>query len=116
MTEWWQLRAGYTFLSEHLRVAPGKFDLANAHNETADPDHQVMLRSMFDLPHNLQLDAGLRWVDKLTVNNGSTLATVPDYVELDMRIGWRITNTLELSLAGQNLLHNHHPEFGFPTP
>jgi len=116
IAEWWQMRAGYTFLSEHLSVEPGKFDLSQAHNETADPQHQVMLRSMLELPGRVQLDAELRWVDELIVNNGPNVATVPDYTELDIRIGWRITESLELSLTGQNLLHNHHPEFGFPTP
>ena len=34
--------------------------------------------------------------------------------ELDLRLGWRVTGQLELSLVGQNLLHDDHAEFGPP--
>jgi len=115
-TDWWQLRLGYNFLSEHLRVAADKFDLSNAHNETADPKHQAVLRSLFDLPKRVQIAAEWRWVDELVVNNGPNLGTVPRYFEMDMNASWRITNTLELSIAGHNLLNAHHPEYGFPGP
>ncbi len=30
---------------------------------------------------------------------------------MDVRLGWRPTRNLELSLVGQNLLANHHAEF-----
>ena len=41
---------------------------------------------------------------------------VPSYTALDLRLGWRASNGLELSLVGQNLLDASHPEFGAPTP
>jgi iron complex outermembrane receptor protein len=31
---------------------------------------------------------------------------------LDERFGWEPTPDLELSVVGQNLLHDRHPEFG----
>jgi iron complex outermembrane receptor protein len=55
-------------------------------------------------------------VDALAVNTGATIGTVPAYFELDSRIGWELSRSLELSLTGQNLLHDHHPEYGFPSP
>jgi hypothetical protein len=36
--------------------------------------------------------------------------------ELDTRIGWHLSRQLELALVGQNLLHAHHAEYGFPGP
>jgi len=36
---------------------------------------------------------------------------VPAYVELNSRIGWNVTNRVQLSLSGFNLLHAHHVEF-----
>jgi len=59
----WSLHAGYTLLEEHLHVKPGQYDLNNARNEVADPEHQLSLRSSLNLPGRLELDAGLRWVD-----------------------------------------------------
>jgi hypothetical protein len=40
--------------------------------------------------------------------------TVPAYRELDGRLAWQATRTIEFSMAGQNLLHAHHAEFGIP--
>ena len=36
---------------------------------------------------------------------------VPEYVELNSRLGWKISDTLSLSLSGFNLLHGHHQEY-----
>jgi iron complex outermembrane receptor protein len=41
---------------------------------------------------------------------------VPSYFEADARLGWRVTDAFEVSVVGQNLLHDHHPEYGFPDP
>jgi iron complex outermembrane recepter protein len=112
----WSLHAGYTFLNEHLRVKPGGFDLDNALNETADPRHQLSLRSSLNLPMHTAFDADLRWVDELHTNNGPTPGTVPAYFELNTRLAWQASKRLELSVVGQNLLHNHHAEYGFPGP
>jgi iron complex outermembrane receptor protein len=39
----------------------------------------------------------------------------PGYSELDLRLGWTPISRLELSIVGQNLLHDQHPEFGAPA-
>lgn len=114
MLEWWRLRGGYNLLKEDLQVKAGRVDFSNALNETADPEHQASLRSSMDLPGNLQLDIGLRWVNTLHNNNGPNAGTVPSYFEADLRLGWQPYKQLELAVSGQNLLHSHHPEYGFP--
>ena len=116
VSDWWRLHGGYDLLEEHLRVEAGQSDINNALNETSDPKHQFSLRSSMDLPQNVELDAGLRWVDTLHNNNGGVVGTVPSYFELDARLGWRPVKNLELSFVGQNLLHDQHPEFGAPSP
>lgn len=112
--EGWRLHAGYDFLKEDIHVKPGQDDINDGLNETSDPEHQFQIRSSMDLPGRLELDSGLRWVDILRVNNGTTEATVPSYFELDVRLGWHATKNIELSVVGQNLLHDHHAEAGFP--
>jgi iron complex outermembrane recepter protein len=118
--EWWRLRLGYDLLRENIHVKPGATDATDATNETADPEHQVALRSSMDLPGRVTLDAALRWVDTVSINNGPTggpvVGTVPSYFELDSRLAWRITNKLELAVVGQNLLHPEHVEYGYPAP
>jgi iron complex outermembrane receptor protein len=112
----WSLHAGYTLLQEHLWIKPGQTDINDGLNETADPKHQVSLRSSLDLPRQVQFDTSLRWVDALHINSGATLGTVPSYFELNSRLAWQATQQLELALAGENLLHARHPEYGFPSP
>jgi iron complex outermembrane receptor protein len=116
LTEFWSARAGYDFLQEHLHVRPGQFDLNGGLNETADPRHQFSVHSSMNLPGHLDLDAALRWVNTLHTNNGAVAGVVPAYFELDSRIGWRVSPQFELSVVGQNLLHDRHPEYGFPSP
>jgi len=112
--DWWRLHAGYDLLKEDLRVKPGQVDFNKTLNETADPEQQWSLRSSMDLPHNLTLDAALRWVDTLHNNNGPTPGTVPSYYEMDARLAWHFSPGFELSIVGQNLLHSKHAEYGFP--
>ena len=112
----WSLHAGYTLLKEHLHVKPGQIDINDALNETADPQHQFSLRSSLNLPRHTDFDMALRWVDTLHTNNGPVVGTVPSYFELDTHLAWHASDRLEFALVGQNLLHNRHPEYGFPGP
>lgn len=106
VTDWWRLRAGYTELQIHVRPKPGSTDTSKGSGEAHDPNHQVSLRSSWDLPGHLEFDAGFRYVS-LIANQG-----IPAYEELEARLAWRPIPKLELAIVGQNLLHDHHPEFG----
>jgi iron complex outermembrane receptor protein len=113
--DWWRWHAGYDLLKENIHVKPGETDINDALNETSDPQHQFQVRSSMDIGRHVQFDTGLRWVDTLRNNNGAVQGTVPSYFEMDARLAWEVTKRLEISVVGQNLLHDHHPEFGFPT-
>jgi iron complex outermembrane receptor protein len=101
---------------EHLRVKPGETDLNNAHNEIADPEHQISVRSSLNLPGQVEWDTALRWIDAVHLYNGALTGTVPSYFELNTRLAWHASSRLEFSVAGENLLHSRHPEYGFPSP
>ena len=58
-----------------------------------------------DLPHNVTLDATLRYVDSLPSLH------VESYVTMDARVAWRATKNLELALVGQDLFTPAHAEF-----
>lgn len=112
----WRLHAAYRLLQEDIRVKPGRTDFNNALNETSDPQQQISVRSSVELPQDVELNTALRWVDTRRINNVGLPAAVPDYMELDLSLNWHPTQTLELALVGQNLLHDHHPEYGSPGP
>jgi len=104
----WRIRGGYTFLKKNLSVKPGSQDLNKASAESNDPVNQFLIQSMFDLPAHIELGFVFRYVDKLPEPK------VPGYAGLDLQVGWKVTKGLELSITGQNLLDNRHPEF-IPT-
>jgi iron complex outermembrane receptor protein len=64
-------------------------------------------RGLLSLPHDIDVDGGLYWVDALKGGVGN----VRDYFRLDIRVAWRPTKKLELSFIAQDLLDNAHPEF-----
>ena len=70
------------------------------------PKHQAQLRSTLELPHRLEWDLSAYYVGALRQG------PVPSYTRLDTRLGWRVGESIELSVAGQNLLTPRHIEFG----
>src|SRR6266498_448803 len=106
VTDWWRLRAGYSELQIHIRPKPGSTDTSHGSTESNDPNHQFFLRSSLSLPDHWELDSTFRYVTHIANQR------VPAYGELDVRLAWEPIPKLELSVVGQNLLHNQHPEFG----
>ena len=105
LAPWWRIRGGYTFLDKSIDptdplVVPGADTF-----EGNDPHNQVVLQSLMDLPHNFQFDVVGRYVDALPA------PAVDSYFSLDVRLAWHYRN-IELSVVGQNLLDELHPEFG----
>jgi iron complex outermembrane receptor protein len=107
-TDFWRLSANYSLLLMHVQGETA----ANAQAfELNAPTHQVVLRSSLDFTRHASLDADLRYVDNVQ--------GVVAYVTADVRLSYRPTPNWELSLVGQNLLDNRHPEqaslVGVPT-
>jgi iron complex outermembrane recepter protein len=113
--EYWRLVASYSH--SYLDVRPHGQDLnRGVFLEGATPRHQFSLRSLLDLPGRLQLDAQLRHSTRLTRSPEIVSGEgIDGYSELDARLAWQASEQLELSLVGQNLLHDHHLEFGTPA-
>ena len=104
--DWWRVSAGYNYLNKNLRLKRDSADPTGVPGAGNDPEHQFSARSAMNLPYDLELDFALRWIDRLPAPN------VPSYVALDARLGWHMSKSTELSLAGYNLTDRRHPEFG----
>ena len=74
--------------------------------EGSSPTHQLSLRSFLSLPGHLECDLVWRYIDRLPSQG------VSSYLTLDARLGWRPLPPLTIAVVGQNLLMNHHAEFG----
>jgi iron complex outermembrane receptor protein len=70
-----------------------------------DPSHRFQFRALFDLTRKLELDASLYAVSSVPGY------AIPAYLRPDLRLGWRITPALELTLKAENLLNRPHYEY-----
>jgi iron complex outermembrane receptor protein len=103
----WRLNASYSWLDMQLHLDSNSTDTASKSSEDASPASKAAIWSAIDLGNNLQLDAALRYTGDIEVNG----VDIDSYVEADLRLGWEASPGLELSIIGQNLLDNQHPEF-----
>jgi len=102
----WRISPGFSLLHlQPLALPAGIIDSSGSPGDS--PKHQLELRSFVNLGRHLDWDTSLYFVGELT--NGP----VPAYTRVDTRLGWRVGERLELSVAGQNLLTPRHPEAAF---
>ncbi len=105
----WRLIANYSYID--MNIERGGVDLNNNRFiAEATPRHQFGLRSLLDISDRWQLDA--QWRHHAAIR--LVADRISAYSELDVRAAWRATPAMEISVVGQNLLHDEHPEFGSP--
>lgn len=104
----WRLDLGVVTLDKEFRLKPGEIDIASLASVGDDPSWQVLLNSRAQLTDRLELDVHLRAVDELSASG------VEDYVEADVRLGWRFDNGVEMALTGSDLLNDTRLEAGDP--
>ena len=101
----WQYDVSYTYLNMDLAAETDSLNLTRpALLSDSDPRHQIVLRGAWSPSSTLEVDATLRYVDKLAA------LSVPSYLTADFGIGWRPYRSLRVSAVGQNLLDRSHPE------
>jgi iron complex outermembrane receptor protein len=106
VTDWWRLNGAFTWLEMDLNADPVSTDFSVADLEDVDPEFQWSLRSHMNLPSNWEFDQSLYYVDALKSQQ------VRSYFRLDLRVGWRPTKDIEVSIVGQNLLDSQNQEWG----
>jgi iron complex outermembrane recepter protein len=108
VTDWWRLSPGVTWVRERLEFTPAASQLLGVDQAGDDPSSHASFTSSMNFPRHLSFDATLRYVGALP---GPSL---PHYTELDARLGWRLSQHIEFSLRGANLLHARHYELPAP--
>lgn len=105
VTPRWRIEPGFSLIEMQLHKRASSQDNSSEKDEGKSPEQQWSLRSSMELPHAVSLDCMLRYVDSLP---GLDLGS---YWGLDLRVAWRPTRWMELSVVGQNLIENRHQEF-----
>lgn len=101
----WQLDGGFFLFDKDLELRPGSTSLTTT--EGNDPEHQFQLRSFWTMTARSELALFIRHVDELPESGPAVAA----YTAVDARLGWRVTDALEISLKVKNLLDDEHAEF-----
>jgi iron complex outermembrane receptor protein len=104
----WRVSPGVRTVHKDLRFSPGASTLLGLAQAGDDPTSQILVTSSMDLSSRFTLDATLRHVGALPD------PALPSYTEINARLAWRASETLELALSGLNLLHSRHLEFPGP--
>lgn len=102
----WRIEPGYSFLRVNAHVDPTSGDTSLAGRAGNSPPHTFRVRSLLNLSSRLQWDHTIYWMQKMP--NGS----VPSYASLDSRLAWKLGESTEISLVGQNLLRPGTVQFG----
>ena len=106
VASWWRLDAGANWLHKNLRYEPGSSQIGGLSLAGDDPSYQASVRSTMFFAAKGLFNLALRQVGSL-----------PDpasraYTELDARLAWTVSPSVELSVKGSDLIHPHHLEFG----
>jgi iron complex outermembrane receptor protein len=104
VTDRWRLSAGLNLMEKDLDLKDNGLPLALDQHRGNDPSYEAFLRSRLDLWRGVELDVALRFIDDLPEPD------VPEYVEVDARLGWHVSEAVEVWVAGANLLHEQHLE------
>lgn len=114
-TQWqplsnWRIAGSYTFTKIDLKPKlanvfnPGSFNSEGDLDAEGEPEHIFNIRSYLNLPHNLEFDSFLYYISR------NSSRKIPAYTRVDLRLGWKPVDSLDLSLVAQNLQDNAHSE------
>ncbi|MGW8391642.1 TonB-dependent receptor plug domain-containing protein [Pseudoduganella sp. HUAS MS19] len=102
----WRLNAGLVVQDIDTSLKPGSRDATTAGLAINDPPSTWQLRSSHEIGEHMQFDWTLRY------NGSMPKPHVPSYHELDANLVWKASPNIDVALAGQNLLHARHGEWG----
>ena len=105
----WRVSLGASTLFKDLHDKPGHTELIPRNSRGSDPKWQVLGRSELDITPRLQLTVDARAVARLRRD-----PEVPGYVEAGGELSYELTPTVDLFVAGRNLIHKTHFESDDP--
>jgi len=108
-----RLRFSYSYLQIELEDTQPNFYSNDLISLVADRslEHQASIWGSFDLSQAVELDVRVYYTSERSTSSISGENKISSYIDSDMRIGWQATKALNLSIVGQNLLHNENQQF-----
>ncbi|MFT5732765.1 MAG: iron complex outermembrane receptor protein [Planctomycetota bacterium] len=103
----WTLRGAYSLHRSQHNAEADDIDVTAVDGQY--PVHMLNVRSYFDLADEWELDSALYLVDRFDALDG---APTPEYWRGDLRVGWRPSDSLRLSVGVQGFNDPTRSEFG----
>jgi iron complex outermembrane receptor protein len=103
LSDRWRLNVNYAFLRVSLKAPATGSQVGPANADS--PRHTFLIDSSFQLNRRIETNLFLRAM------SSAPDANAPAYAQLGARIGWHLSESSELSLNGEDLLHQARPEF-----
>lgn len=107
--DWWKFSFGYSLLKMTFDADPEVRMTSRKFIQDDYPQHMVQVRSYMDVWENVSLDSELYYMDDL----GNQ--PVDAYIRFDLRLGWKINESFDLSLNVENLTDSRHQEYASIT-
>jgi iron complex outermembrane receptor protein len=102
----WTVSPGYAFEEIHMHLKPTSRDTTSVSaTEGNSPTNMAQLRSHLVLTHGVSWDASAYFTDRLTD------PVIPAYTRVDTGLTWQWNEKGSISVVGQNLVKDRHPEF-----
>jgi iron complex outermembrane receptor protein len=98
------LKAGYTLLKQNFHKNIGSVDTTLTADETRSPNNQFNFAVMYKPVKDVTFDNYVYYVDNLSSQK------IEPYIRYDTRLAWQPKKDFEVSLTGQNLFDDNHPE------
>lgn len=108
----WKLAGSYSYLNLHSQYLPNAPPDTVDASSSASPGNQGKLQSYFNLTQALQLDSFLFSSSSVALPEFAMNRHIvlPPHTRIDVRLGWKVTPRIEVSLSGQDLLSPRHIE------
>jgi iron complex outermembrane receptor protein len=101
----WRLRFQYSRFDLDLETEPGSLDPQRPNLTGNSPEDQLGIYAFAELPRNLSLYTGIRYVDELPNQ------AIESYTAVDVNLAWQPRERMRASIAVQNLNDSRHLEF-----
>jgi iron complex outermembrane recepter protein len=102
----WRISPGYSLVHINYWLEPSSGDTISQASAGDTPRNTVQIRSSVNLGRRLEWSQSVYWSQAFP--NGQA----PGHTRVDARLAWKVNESVELSLTGQNLLDRQFSEFG----
>ena len=102
----WRLQGNYSYLRLDVSSSESfkQLDPSTGGASKVNPQHQLSVRSNYDLFEKLQLNLWLRYTSKIAFYD------IPSNITMDAKLAFKPVKDIELFLVGQNLFSESHRE------